>query len=66
MHNVVYSKVLRDPQLIRGGGGATKWGNHWSKNLCAPPPQDRELFAPPASIWLKLQAHVLKQPQNVL
>ena len=59
---------FRDWSLIMGRGGATKWENRGSETFCAPPPQDRvklfatpllksgNFFAPPHTIWLKLQA----------
>ena len=67
---------LRDWSLIIGGG--YNMGNLRDQNFCtAPPTQDRvKLVAPPLlngghllcppSVWLKLQAPVLKLPQNLL
>ena len=70
---------LRDWSLITGGGGLQN-GKITGPNLFAPPPppQDRitlfaaplfkgwKLFAASLVLWLKLQAPVLKQPQNLL
>ena len=55
-----------------GGGGATKWEYCGSETFCAapppPPPQVRVKLVtpPPPSLWLKLQAPMLKPPQNFL
>ena len=64
----------RDRSLITGRGGATKWENSCPK-LFVTPPQDRvKLFVPLAlkggnfvspphpTVWLKLQAPMLKLP----
>ena len=70
---------FRDWSLIMGMGGATKWENRGLETFCAPPPsrQGKTFCAPPPfkrwkhfarlppSPWLKLQASVLKLPQNV-
>ena len=58
--------VVRDWSLITGRG-ATKWENCESETFPPPPPFKRvHTFSDPPvpSLWLKLQAPMLKLPQN--
>ena len=61
---------VRDWSLITGmgGGGAYKMGKMVDSKPSATPLKTVKLFAPPPppSLWRKLQAPVLKLPQNLL
>ena len=70
------TQPFRDRPLIKGrwGGGATQWENRGCKTFCIPPLDGKPFPAPPPfrgwklvvppppSVWLKLQAPVLKLP----